>query len=361
MAAILLIEDDPHQRALAALVLGSAGHEVREAGNGADGLLLAKSQPPELVVCDVVMPGTNGYQFVAAVRDDPELCTTPVILLTSLSERTQVRVGMAAGADDYLAKPFRPAELLEAVDTLLRRRKAQFDAITGAVKEDYDAALIRQRELLASRYETQLLREINAKWDRQLAEGGEAHYEDAALLAANLFDVISREAASHPEPATLLRRANEAARDALYLFGAAHVLHHGPDLLAIFGPGADGAVPLPNAARAAFALQSATARVLGATTSGQAPPVLAVGLERGPFSLVRLQDPLHGDGGLLAVPGTTLEHAQALRQAAREQGWWLAASAAVAAAVPAAQATPGRELRLEQPALQACELLRVSG
>src|SRR3954464_7548820 len=116
MASILLIDDDPHQRAFAALVLSNAGHSLHEAADGAEGLRVALEQHPDLIVCDVVMPGTNGYQLVAAVRAEPAICTTPVIPLTSLSGRAQVRTGMTAGADDYLAKPLQPPELLEAVD-----------------------------------------------------------------------------------------------------------------------------------------------------------------------------------------------------------------------------------------------------
>jgi CheY-like chemotaxis protein len=70
MASVLLIEDDPHQRAFAVLVLKQAGHAVREAADGEEGLQLAREHPPELIVCDVVMPGMNGYQLVAAVRKD---------------------------------------------------------------------------------------------------------------------------------------------------------------------------------------------------------------------------------------------------------------------------------------------------
>lgn len=358
MADVLLIEDDPHQRALAAMVLGSAGHRVREAGDGAEGLRAAREEQPELVVCDVVMPGTNGYQFVSALRADPVLCTTPVILLTTLTERQQVRTGMTSGADDYLAKPCRPAELLEAVDSLLKRRKSQREAIVETVREDYDHAMERQRQQLALRYETQLLHELNGKWKHDVAAGAETAYAQATVLVADVFDTIAREGPAQVAPADLLRRADEAARDALYLFGARHVLQHGPDLLAVFVTDGDDDADAANAARAAFALHSAVARTLGTTTSGQAGPVLAVGVDTGPFSLVRLQDPLHGDGGVSAVPGPTLERAQALRQLSREHGWWIAGSAGTARRVPPAQGLPGARDRVERLALDACELQR---
>ena len=236
MANLLLIEDDPHQRALASLVLESAGHTVREAGDGDEGLRLAVDDPPELIVCDVVMPGMNGYQLVAAVRKHPTLGATPVILLTSLAERAQMRAGMTAGADDYLPKPFRPEELVEAVHSVLERRRAQYQAIAGSVQDDMDAALARQREMLAARYETQLLQELNAKWNQSMEAGGQASYDVATVLAADLFEVIERHGAAAADPADLLKRAHEAARDALYLFGAVQVLPHRPDVLAVFKP-----------------------------------------------------------------------------------------------------------------------------
>jgi len=341
MAAILLIEDDPHQRAFAAMVLAEAGHQVREAPEGQEALRLALADPPELIVCDVVMPGMNGYQLVSAVRREPAICTTPVILLTSLAGRAQVRVGMTAGADDYLPKPFQPAELLEAVDALLQRRKTQYDAIAGSLMQDMDAALEQQREVLAARYESQLLQEINGKWKADVAAGGELAFAHATLLVADLFSVVERDGGGRASPADLFRRAHEAAGDALYLFGAAHVLHHGQDVIGVF-PAEPGAAPdLSRPLRAAFALQSAAASVLGADT-GPDPSRLAIALDVGPVSLLRLQDPLHGDAGLAPVPGPTLQRAQAVRGLARTHGWAVAAMATVAQKLPADVAAKGR-------------------
>jgi DNA-binding response OmpR family regulator len=358
MASILLIDDDHHQRSFAAVVLEEAGYQVREAVNGEDGLQVALREAPDLIVCDVVMPTMNGYQFVAAVRSEPSICTTPVILLTSLAGRAQVRVGMTAGADDYLAKPFQPPELREAVDTLLRRRRAQFEAIAGTLMEGMDAALEQQREVLAARYESQLLHEINSKWKVDIAAGGELAFPHAALVVADLFRAVEREEGGAIEPADLLRRAHQAASDALYLFGAAHVLNHGSDIIGVFGGEGGQAPNLAQSARAAFALQSASASVLGGDTGDTGR--LSVAIEAGPLTLLRLQDPLHGDAGLTAVPGATLRRAVTLRRLARAQGWAVAAAGTVAQRIALNIAVHGRRARTPDNA-ESVELLRARG
>jgi DNA-binding response OmpR family regulator len=347
MASVLLIEDDPHQRAFAALVLAQAGHAVREAADGEQGLRLAREQPPELIVCDVVMPGMNGYQLVAAVRKEPTICTTPIILLTSLAERAQVRVGMNAGADDYLPKPFKPPELVEAAQALLRRRRTQYEAIAGSLMEDMDAALAHQREQLASRYETQLLQELNSKWKVDVEAGQEIAFDSAVVLVADLFSVLERESAGRQDAAELLQRAHQAASDALYLFGAVHVLPHGQAILAIFRADTQGRPSMANPLRAAFGVQTAVTNVLAAASgdaSGGAS--LAIGLDMGPAALVRLRDPLHGDAGMAPVPNATLQRALALQAAARAQGWQLAVMDEVARGLPPNLCEIGRQAAL---------------
>jgi len=336
VAHVLLIEDDPTQRAVAALVLTAGGHQVQEAPAAERGLQLARERRPDLVVCDVVMPGMNGYQFVAAVRKDPALCALPIVLLTSLAERAQVRVGMTTGADDYLAKPVEPDELLQSVSALLERRTAQVEAI-------------------ASTYETQLLRELDARWKQDLEAGRELRLPHATVLLADLFDVVAREGRSHPEPAELLKRAHQAACDALYLFGASHVLPHGGDLLAVFAAAPGAPVPLAGCVKAAFALQAAVAGVLGGRAAG-AVPLLTAAFDAGAFSLVRLQDPLHGDSGIAPVPGPTLHRVQALRRLARERGWALTTSTGNAVRLPPGVAATGRCERDEGSGIEAQEL-----
>src|SRR4051812_35972804 len=106
MARILVIEDDRIQRLVALQALRGAGHEVLDAIDGITGMEAARAERPDLIVCDVLMPNMNGYQFVAALREDEAISATPVIMLTSMAERSQMRAGMTAGADDYIVKPF---------------------------------------------------------------------------------------------------------------------------------------------------------------------------------------------------------------------------------------------------------------
>jgi CheY-like chemotaxis protein len=123
MADVLLIEDDDVQRYIAGFALTKAGHVVREAADGPGGIAAARQAPPDVVVCDVVMPGMTGYDVLAQLRCDPALAALPVILLSAMSDRQHVRQGMSAGADDYLTKPYRPAELCGAVAAVLARRR----------------------------------------------------------------------------------------------------------------------------------------------------------------------------------------------------------------------------------------------
>jgi CheY-like chemotaxis protein len=123
MADVLLIEDDETQRFIAGFALKKAGHAVREAADGPAGIAAARQAHPDVVVCDVVMPGLTGYDVLAQLRSDPALSTLPVILLSAMSDRQHVREGMNAGADDYLSKPYKPAELCDAIDAVLARRQ----------------------------------------------------------------------------------------------------------------------------------------------------------------------------------------------------------------------------------------------
>lgn len=118
---VLVVEDDPVVRELIEWKLAAAGHEVLLAEDGAAGLERAKSDRPDVMVVDWMMPKLTGLEVCEAVRADDDLSHTPVLLLTARAQESDVERGYAAGVDDYLMKPFSPRELLTRVEALTRR------------------------------------------------------------------------------------------------------------------------------------------------------------------------------------------------------------------------------------------------
>ena len=123
MPSILIVEDDPDINELVSLRLQMNGHEVHAEFDGEAGLAAVKELRPDLVVLDWMMPRLTGVEVCRALREDPEISATPVILLTAKAQEADVQRGFAAGADDYVAKPFSPPELASRVDALLARAR----------------------------------------------------------------------------------------------------------------------------------------------------------------------------------------------------------------------------------------------
>jgi pilus assembly protein CpaE len=119
---ILAVDDDPMNLKLVAATLGKEGFEVLMANNGKEGFQKAIDLLPDLVILDVMMPEMDGYQVCSQLRKNPKTANIPVMMLTSLSSVEQKIKGFDAGADDYLAKPFVPDELIAHAKALLRRR-----------------------------------------------------------------------------------------------------------------------------------------------------------------------------------------------------------------------------------------------
>ena len=121
---ILIVDDDIDFCEATKLVLESKAYKISLAYDGKEGLKKVRSERPDLVILDVMMPGMNGYDVCVVMKADPELSMIPVILLTAVDQkmfRTSFtkEMGLMTEADDYIAKPVEPAELVERVEALL--------------------------------------------------------------------------------------------------------------------------------------------------------------------------------------------------------------------------------------------------
>lgn len=121
MKTILLIEDDTDMRENTAEILELANYTVLKAENGKRGVELARKTPPDLVLCDIMMPELDGYGVLHLLGRDPATAEVPFVFLSAKAERSDVRKGMELGADDYLTKPFEESELLNAIEGRLKR------------------------------------------------------------------------------------------------------------------------------------------------------------------------------------------------------------------------------------------------
>jgi len=122
MARILVIDEDALVRTNLRRLLVLEGHEVREAEGGLRGLELALSDPPDLVLCDLVMPDLDGYAVMRRLRADPRTVGVPFVAVTGSAAPADVQRGFRSGADGYVTKPFEIDHLLGVVTRLLGER-----------------------------------------------------------------------------------------------------------------------------------------------------------------------------------------------------------------------------------------------
>lgn len=122
-AIILVAEDDDDALGVVAYGLERAGHVVVRAGDGEEALRLAHERAPDLAIVDVTMPKVDGYEVTRRLRAHAATQATPVLLLTARAATRDAEVGYAAGADEYMTKPFSPNELELRVGKLLARSR----------------------------------------------------------------------------------------------------------------------------------------------------------------------------------------------------------------------------------------------
>ena len=212
---ILIVEDSPVQAELLRRALDNSGYKVLTANNGAEGLAIAKSTRPAVVVSDINMPEMNGYAMCVAIREDPVLEHTPVILLTMLSDPQDVIRGLNAGADAYVTKPYNIPGLISSIESLLayppvppppvERRKAEV-RLAGETHL-VDAHSPRILNLLISTY-------ANAVQQNQELAATQRELEN---LNEHLEDRVFEQTAALREAETRYRSIFNQSRDGIVL------------------------------------------------------------------------------------------------------------------------------------------------
>ncbi|WP_372916719.1 response regulator [Salegentibacter sp.] len=193
MKKILLIEDDVTVRENTAEILELSDFEVVTASDGKQGIEKAKSELPNIIVCDIMMPEMDGYDVLTELSKIPETSGIPFIFLSAKTEHKDVRRGMDLGADDYLTKPFEESDLLSAIESRLAKVQIlKSDKSEQAPKEQ------QQVPNLAA------FRELMKKGERQTYKSGESVYEegktsvnfymvDRGVVKAHKFDSRGKE------------------------------------------------------------------------------------------------------------------------------------------------------------------------
>ncbi len=127
---ILVVDDEPRYLRLVSYNMEAAGYEVMTAADGEEALALVAGQDPDLLILDVRLPGIDGFEVCARVR---EFSTVPIIMLTAKGEQRDKVTGLRQGADDYITKPFGAGELVARVEAVLRRSRTTGPATPATV------------------------------------------------------------------------------------------------------------------------------------------------------------------------------------------------------------------------------------
>lgn len=167
---VLIIEDNNDIRENVVEILALANYQVYEASNGKAGVDLAVKNLPDIILCDIMMPELDGYGVLYLLNKNPETANIPFIFLTAKAERVDLRKGMEMGADDYLTKPFDDMDLLNAIETRLKKKEQQ---------QNFYSQSLDKLNLLVSKNTglAELKKMINERKSRQFKKSQVIYYE----------------------------------------------------------------------------------------------------------------------------------------------------------------------------------------
>ncbi len=120
---ILVVEDDKFLRELITQKLAREGYDVKEAVDGEEGVVKVKEEKPDVILLDLILPGIDGFEVLAKIKEDPEVENIPVVILSNLGQRDDVERGLKLGAVDFLIKAhFTPGEIIEKIEKIMKDR-----------------------------------------------------------------------------------------------------------------------------------------------------------------------------------------------------------------------------------------------
>jgi two-component system, sensor histidine kinase and response regulator len=176
ISQVISIDDDHEIVEMLQTWFELEGYSIRAFSDGAEAIQHALTNPPELIVCDLMMPAMNGFDILEELRKYPQTASIPFIFLTGESDRRSMRRGMELGADDYLTKPFTREELFSAVQSRLKRQKA----LMQTAQQQFDEMKTRLARTISHELKTPLInfslvkQIIDRQVDRMAAGGTNA-------------------------------------------------------------------------------------------------------------------------------------------------------------------------------------------
>jgi serine/threonine-protein kinase PpkA len=383
MHRILVVEDDEAIRKNLDRLLTLEGFDVATAHDGQQALVAALAKPPDIVITDINMPVMDGFALLAAVRDNPVLERTVVIMLTAAEDRSQIRRGMQLGADDYITKPFKREELLESIAAQVQKI-SRFDrhrnqAISHAVHHAMAQTEEQAQEQFRQRYDgpesvLQAASEFGSISQFTPPPSASATPAGTTMQATVMFADIRNfttmaERLSAAELATLLGRYFELACRPVVAYGGTHLKMLGDGLLALFEDDAhDATTPDAHCSHASRALSAAVSlrtvaqefRTWTTDTYGARglPEFnVGIGLHSGEVTLGQLGS--HGAQEVTPL-GDSVNIASRLQTASKELGWTVVASSDTAR-LAGSGVDKGREqvirIRGRVQSVSACEVL----
>jgi len=324
---VLVIEDEPSIRNNIMLMLKAERYAAVGAENGRVGLELARSDAPDLILCDVMMPEMDGFAVLEALRAEPRFAEIPFIFLTALDDRSSMRRGMNLGADDYLPKPFTRNELLEAVNSRLKK----FETLTQALA----ARLVPQQDRLTRKFREKISGgDGTAAFEELDAESLTGKIAEATVLFSDIRNFTTySERLTGDEIAELLNAYLAAACAPVIRHRGVVMKFIGDGIMALFEahPDEKPGDHAHRAVRAGLAMQIAALEFrkwIAQRHQGQSLPEFAigVGIHTGEVLLCHVGAPGRGE---LTVVGDTVNIASRLEGQTKQLGWAVVASDAV--------------------------------